>query len=785
MNTFPMRFHDLAYDDSARLHRFRSAAQSRELQLPTSDMPTYAETELLQNQLNAAVYLEAKPWMLPSWVVLTLKGIDTEKALITDLPNSSYRNWSLVGGVGSKRYGVTDSRGLVTASPDCGSIDIWLLGKDGIIFPALMGKDDPQLKLVSTNDQLYEWDTYVESVRFTRLLYHVEKEGFEFLYNEVVLKNIALEEASISFYVCIRPMSALGFEPIEDLEFDAKTNQLFVNGHLALCAEFAPSAVYLVMANDVTIPEVIQSDKVKHDYKMSSKEGLGTAILRFNITLSPAGRRHIVFSSPLQTIPEDLIIQTRPDKQDRDQSIGEWYSFSRERGEALFPDERLDSVLSQAASSLVIQSHSILLPEKTTDNQRLCSWSDRVRILYALIKAGGIDVANKIATSIIQTYQDVDALLDTRISSPLLWVLLQLRGYSIQRESIQEHNEYLKLLADRLVTALAIDRPIKKQKTSPDGTPIDEDHDAPLEHYSVLDQSMLKEFNTLVWELAALREGLGYFSLTEVSLATKIRNTIPRTLHHAQELLEEILNARWPRPQDPVMEEIDYAILDILTSIVQLRIDDFEGKHLRDLCKKVSERRLIRNLWKIPGSPDTFSSHLALRLAQFHVWDKQRDAAEHLLLRALEFLSEDYLLPEFVNPRTFGGSGGDGSSIFAAADLILLLSDMLVHESMGTLVFLAGIPSEWYTENKPLAVRGLNTKFGKAHIDIGLSSNQHQIETGMDILPDEIEIHVPDSVPIRMIKAYGGSIIERAVKDRSPHVRLVPLANEVVLTYHR
>ena len=785
MNTFRMRLCDLAYDDSARLHRFRSAAQNYELQLPKSGTPVYAETELLQNQLNAAVYLEAKPWMLPSWMVLTLKGLDTKESLITEIPNNSYRNWSLVGGVGSKRYGVTDSRGLITASPDCGSIDIWLLGKEGIIFPALMGKDDPQLKLVSTNDQLYEWDTYVESVQFTRLLYHVDKGDLEFLYNEVVLRNIALEDASISFYVCIRPMSVLGFEPIENLEFNAKANQVFVNEHLALHAELAPSTVYMVMANDVTIPEVIQSDKTRYDYEMSSKEGLGTAILRYDITLPPAGTKHIVFSSPLQSIPGELITQIRPDKRDRDQSVGEWYNFSEKRGEALFPDERLDNVLAQAAASLAVQANSFILPERTTDNQSLYSWSDRVRILLALIKSGGIDVANKIATDIIQTSQDSDALLDTRISGPILWSLLQLHGYSTQRESIQEHNEYLKLLTDSLVTALAIDRPIEKQKIVPDGTLIDEDHDEPLEHYSVLNQSMLKEFNTLVWELAALREGLSYFSLTEVSLATKIRNTIPRIQHHAQELLEEILNARWPRSQDPVMVEIDNAILDILTSIVQLRIDDFEGKHLRDLCKKVSERRLIRNLWKVPGSPDTFSSHLALRLAQFHVWDKQRDAAEHLLLRALEFLSEDYLLPEFVNPRTFGGSGGDGSSIFAAADLILLLSDMLVHESMGTLVFLAGIPSEWYTENKPLAVRGLNTKFGKAHIDIGLSSNQHQIETGMDILPDEIEIHVPDSVPIRMIKAYGGSIIERAVKDRSPHVRLVPLANEVVLTYHR
>ena len=135
------------------------------------------EIEHLRERLNASVYLKAKRWMLPSWVDLTMKGLDKDKTLITSLPNNSYRNWSLIGGVGSRKYGMTDSRGLATALPVCGSVDIWVLGTEGVIFPALMGKDGPQLKLVSTEDQLYEWRTEVQSVEFVRLLYHVEQDG--------------------------------------------------------------------------------------------------------------------------------------------------------------------------------------------------------------------------------------------------------------------------------------------------------------------------------------------------------------------------------------------------------------------------------------------------------------------------------------------------------------------------------------------------------------------------------------------------------------------------------
>jgi len=777
----------LVIDDFSRLQRFRRIAQNYERSLPNTDIPVDAQIELLRERLNASAYLEAAPWMLPSWIDLVMKSIDKDEILVTELPNDSYRNWSLIGGVGSKKFGISDSRGLVTALPGCGSVDIWVLGANGIIFPALMGKDGPQLKLVSTEDQLYEWKTDVQSIEFTRLIYHVEQQGVEFLYNEVILKNIALEEASITFYAALRPMSVLGFEPIETLEFDANNNQIFANELPALQTETTPSAVYLAEANDPTIPEVIQTNKTRYDYKISSKDGFGTAILKFNITLSPAGTRTILFNSPLEAIPDRAsFAKYRPDNHNRDLSVGKWYSFNETRGEAFFPDEELDQVLAQAAASLAIQSQSVIFSENADSFSSLLNWKERVRVLIALIKSGGIHVANQIAFELSKAYQNSEVSIDPAMFSSTLWVLLKMQDYSMQKESLQYIHKFLVYLAENVITLLAAEHPQNKNvEQLSNELSVDETEDTPLEHYSVLNPSMLKIFNESLWDLAALKESLTYFALTEVSLATKIKDKITIVENFAQEQFQEIQNARWPRPNDPGMVEIDRAILDILTSIVQLRINGFDKKYLRSLCKKISERRIVRNLWKTRGSEESFSSHLSLRIAQFHVWDKQRDTAEPLLRRALEFLSEDFLLPEYVNPRTFGGGGGAGSSVLAAADIILLLSDMLVHEDNNNLVFLAGIPSEWYQARKPLKIKGLPTRFGKTGIEIGQSANQHQIETGMELLPDEIEVHLPNTVPLRMVKAYGGSIVDRAVKYRSPHLKLIPLSNDVVLTYHR
>ncbi|MFW9835440.1 MAG: hypothetical protein ACFFEK_15675, partial [Candidatus Thorarchaeota archaeon] len=212
-----------------RLKRFRRVAMHHNIPLPETGTFIEDEIEHVREQLNASVYREAESWMLPSWVDLTIKGQGKKDTLNSTLANNSYRNWSLIGGVGARKCGIADSRGLVTTLSDCGSIDVWILGSDGIIFPALIGKDGPQLRLVSSEDQLYEWKTDVRSVEFTRLVFHAEHDEIEYLYNEIVVKNIALEETSITFYVVIRPMSVLGFEPIEHVKFDYETNKVYVN----------------------------------------------------------------------------------------------------------------------------------------------------------------------------------------------------------------------------------------------------------------------------------------------------------------------------------------------------------------------------------------------------------------------------------------------------------------------------------------------------------------------------------------------------------------------------
>jgi len=774
------RFDELAVEDLARLERFRRVATEHNLKIPNSGMVDN-EIGYIRDQLNALVYLQAKLWMLPSWAVLTLKSLDKEDSLPTEFPNNSYRNWSLVGGVGARNHGIVDSRGLTSTQADIGSIDVWVQEDEGdIIFPALMGKDGPQLHLVSSEDQLYEWRTEIKSVEFVRLVYHVKQGDEEYLYNEITLRNIALEKTEATFYVAVRPMSPWGVDPIEEIEYDKLENRIIVNGTPALQFVIPPSAVILSEADNEDIPELIRTKSTRMDTELKSKNGLGTAILRFDVKLTPAGSKRFFLVSPLESTKKDKKqSKLNPKPSDRDQSIGNWYMFSEQLVKVIFPDPELDKVFSQAAVSLAIQVRSVMFPEESYLESY--SWNDRMRVFAALINSGSMDIAEKLTLEIVQEYAIPDGLLDRSIFSPLLWGLLQLYSHSPNSESITRTREYINLLTDRLVETLASPKVEETDSEVSD----DSTDDAQLQHYVIIDETHLNVFNQLLWDLAALKEALRFHVATKKPIVSQLSDAITQIKRLIQNQLNEIRSARWPRPQDPVVQELDRAILDILTSVAQLRITQFDMKFLRGLCTKVEGRRIVRNLWKTSEPGELFSSHLSLRMAHFYVFDRQRTKIEPFLQRSLEFLSEDYLLPDFVDIRTYGGSGGTGSSVLAAADIILLLNDMIVHEAVSNLIFLPGIPETWYTSKRSLIVNGIPTKFGRAHIELGMSANQHQIETRIEDLPEEIEIHVPDSVPLRMVKSYGGSIVDRAIKARSPHLRLIPLSNEVTLTYHK
>ena len=769
-------------DEMTRLERFRRIAKIYDINSPVENMLPVQEVEYLRGLINANVYLEAEPWMCPTWVILSRKGIDTEKELVTDFRNTQYRNWSNIGGVGARRYGISCSRGLVVPRFDFGSIDFWPLNNDKLMFPALIGKDGPQMKLVSTEDQLYEWKTQIKSVEFVRLVYHVMKDNSEYIYNEIVLRNLGLEKTTCSFYMVVRPMSPLGVEPIETTEYDTSRQMLFINSNLALMINKKPTAIVMCEGNDIELPQSVIEISTQLDVKSKSATGLATTVLRFDVTLSPAGSETVIFGSPLFTVKKnDESLTFHPTNNDRDRSVGKWFEFADDRIEGTFPDEQLDAAFKQASVSLANQAFSVMFSD--VSHLESLSWKERMRVLLALIRSGSAKITENVITELISKVTIPNDSLNLPTFSPLLWGLLQYFEHNPDVQISGTYLEYFRKCASGIVDAIQIQ--MGTDEIALEVEPILED-DQPLEHYLVVKENVLSDFENELWNLAALKAALKFFrDLRDDEFTTHIEQTIVKYQDTVIEKSKEIEHARWIRPTDPAMQQVDREILDVLASVALLRTTEIEPSFLEMLHNKISKHRIVSNLWKFSQPNESYSSHLALRLAHFYVKTKQRDLVEPLLNRVLDFLSDDYHLPDFVNIRTYGGSRGCGQSVAAAADFILLMLDMVLFEEGSNLIVLAGVPESWFTSKKPLIVDSLPTRRDRAHIELGTSSNQHQIEIGLVDLPEELEVHVPSSVPIPMVKAYGASIVERVSKAVSPFLRLVPLSEETVLTFHK
>jgi hypothetical protein len=226
-------------------------------------------------------------------------------------------------------------------------------------------------------------------------------------------------------------------------------------------------------------------------------------------------------------------------------------------------------------------------------------------------------------------------------------------------------------------------------------------------------------------------------------------------------------------------------LLELLSAVSQLRLYNVGEKFLKEVVKIISGSVISKGLVRLSGPPVRFSSYLSLWLAHYYTRKKMRDDAEELLRKSLEFLSDYNVLPEWVNPRTGGGSKGSSCSIHAAANLLLLLRDMMLYTEGNNLIVFPGIPDGWYTSKYPLIVSRIPTSIGPVHLEIGASKNQHQIEVKLESLPEEIEFRLPSTIPISIVKVYGGGVAERSNDKNFPYVKVVPLSESIVLTFRK
>ncbi|MHA1480821.1 MAG: hypothetical protein ACTSQZ_05320 [Candidatus Thorarchaeota archaeon] len=798
------------------LERFQRIAKLNRV-VPPSDEFANVDDEIcdIRSGLNALFYRNAEPWMLPHWAVKSIKDKSDDGDSSTDFPNDRFRNWLIIGEPGARSFGTSDSQGLATSLPSCGSLDFWISKSEGIDFPALSDYDGPRMTLISPEDQHYEWTTQVGSVIFKRLVYHAtDDSGKEYIYNEISLQNVALESTDFTFFAAQRPMSIVGVEPIESLEYDSDKRLLFVNGFLSLMIDSAPSSVVMGTANNPNLIQVISDEANRMDGEYTATRGLATCIMRFDLKIGPAQRKQILFVSPLDAVTvEDSLPHPDFSSNARDSSIERWFKFAGKKLAGTYPDMTLGMVLSQSKASLAMKAMSWLFSESEKPADEI------VRVLLALARTGCIDITHVICEKLVQNISK-PAKGTPIFNSPYIWIFLHI--YELHKteelfstispfileninELLDSINEYISKPED--VSSIDMepaeviesesgqhaDESISQDMPVDEDVPIDEVVDLESVEESIPDVPIEEEptppvdpvyginiLTTHLWHLSALQAYANNSELISKGDSTiDIANTLSEYENYVVEQFNEFN-----------IEDMEISI-PMITNMVSLvgnssllRMNNITGPFLEALIKKNFDSRIIKGLLKYPAPIDKSSSHHALRLAHHFVLEQNRFQAEAILEKTLSHISEYYCLPDWVNLKSGGGSSGDGCSLSAAADILLLVRDMMIIEDGQNIAMLQGIPEPWFTSEKPLIVSRIPTINGTINVELGPSTNQHQIEITMNQLPEELIVYMPSHFPLKVVKVFGGSIVDR-ITEPSAKLKIIPHSNTLVLTFHK
>lgn len=724
------------------------------------------EPETLWQLLNAKILDEAEMWTLPEWRFFEAASYDNEKRLFEI-------DRSVIGSPGGKHYGICDALGLVSTLSGAGSMNVLVPKKRGDLV--LDNSEKPMLELLSTSDQIYHVEERYEAVDYQRLVYHSHNE--EAIYSEVQLQNHSLEKTEFTFYVHLAPITSKGIDPIEHIRLDESNNTLFANNMAALTFSEPPTSVMLTTADSYEIDKYLRNKENRIDDTISDESGLATALLRYDVELEPAGKRIFYFASPLRKNPDTQVSQLMLDETVRKDTIRRWFEFHSSTSVDDIPDDNLNHALGEAKARIAIQIYSTLLSSEKPKSSVLTD-SEKARVLLAFVRMNPEDAIYEIVRdftkSTISTIKETDTL-----DASLIWSILKVGGY--QQPSIPEDN--LRELTSQVYRILAreeIPEHESNEEEIPSPLNVQQDGMSEAAHAEEEPQpkaASFEEIHKAFWGWAVLDEIAGYTRIGEK--AQEIQDHATRLQNY---LAENLALLKKEQESENSHSEIDlYWITKAAADIALVKPDCFDLDAIDNIMN--SQLQKILNLERCQHKSEGALGNHLLRIASYYAYRKRSATVMKILDRVVSETNSFHQVPNTITKEGTEYPLPPDGSICAAADLILLVQTMLLSEQDGNLLVFPSITDQWYASREPMLVSEIPSAYGRVTLEVGTSTNQHQLEVALRNLPEELLVFVPHRFSISMAKSFGGTIIDRVDHESNPYLRVIPLTESVVVTF--
>lgn len=761
----------------------------------------------LRGLFNLHVLSVNADWIYPFWLEQQANPQSPSfvpRAMSLSYINLTHRNWTGIGVLGSTREAVVDPRGLVTPWVMGWSLDTWVRVRSnrqtaasveeeeaapdsehrsdryertgaGWVFPSRVDGSTVRQELAGSIP-IIQTSFPADGLEVTLETWAFREEEMDYVVHEARLRNPSGQTVQADLTFSLRPCNPEGFSLIRNLAYNTRG---FWNVDSKLAA-FFPETPTEVAASNHDHGDVVRFLGTHQDETtIHCRVGLATAASRYEVEIAPDQEITRVVIMPMEPLNPRFFSYNRFTPafltQKRHEVEGAWRRKMAEGVQFELPDPRYQACTEAAKSTLLLlnDGHEVTAGPMTYHRH----WfRDAAYILNALDKLGYAQEVRK-NLSFFPLKQWKNGYFSSQkgewdSNGQAIWSIVEHWRLTGDLESLRELYPAIRK------GALWIDKkrhdvhfsPAKPRGLMPAG--FSAEHLGPNDYY--------------YWDnFWSLRGMLDAVDAAEALGEERDRAAFERAATAYRRDLEEAINRDLERsaagalPAAPGRRP-DAGMIGNVAAAYPLKL--YFPEETPWLLKTVN---FIRDhLFHDEGFYQAMihsgvNSYLTLQVAQCMLLDGDLGAFQ-LMDYMLKLASPTWCWPEAIHPRTLGGCMGDAHHGWAAAEWVLIMRNLIVHEHRDVLQITRLLPSEWCRPGQRVGLAKAPTVFGTVSVRVefggpGEASETLTLEADWRRPPREIRWYLP-AKGRRVMDSDGGAVrLEGPVAVMGPGVRRVRL----------
>lgn len=673
-------------DPVALLTRLRGFAQQSEvgepIELLRAGMLFHARglvnTKAIQHNLD---------WVWPYWVQRQFNPADPSfipRAFSFSHINLTHRNWTAVGQPDFPFYPIVDPRGLVTPLFDGWSLDFWFVPPSGApLFPSQLEQFDQELlagENLSVRSQATRDNTTVASEVSLSL------DGTP----QCCARLVAVGPPGGLLAVALRPYNPEGVSFINELEILPDGLGWLVNGRHEVRFDRAPQRNLLSCYQDGDVS--LRLDAASTPRQMECAAGMATAVALF-----PAG----------DSAPQPLVVRApiydelNPKKRATVAAHATWTDALAGLARLTLPEPRLQRLYDLARANLVLFAPDEVYPGPYT--YKRFWFRDAVFILHVLLTLGGTRHVRRALRQFTPRQRRDGYFLSQEgewdSNGEVLWMFG--RFARLTGETLPPEWTEAVVRGARWIQRKRLPRDLGKPESGLLPAGFSAEHLGPNDYYYWDD----------FWAVAGLQEAARLPGLP-AEIASACAREAAEFLGTIERSIPAGPHRRFPGaiPASP-FRRMDSGAIGSIVADYPLQLFPAGDERILKTADYLRRHSFHSGVFMQDMIHSGLNVYLTIHLAQVWLRAGQPELVWPLLDRIADLASPTGQWPEAIHPRTGGGCMGDGQHIWAAAEWLMLLRNLIVREEGDRLVFGAGLAPAWLAAG-PVALERTLTPHG-------------------------------------------------------------------------